>query len=160
MYCRVRLVHLYVLYYIDEEILPYYVFTCGGAQAYRCFRRGVFQVALALVLRWTQSWLKALMMIPIVQLRRQHPAASQKVAQPPSPLRSICGRDALFLTIPRPRLLSRAQTATSLGSVAEAPLRAVSGAAEMLPSKVRRCCERLGYKQSEIHTTCNRQHRT
>ena len=41
--------------------------------------------------------------------------------------------------LPRPRLLSHAQTATSLGGVAEAPLRAVSGAAEMLPSKVRRC---------------------
>ena len=41
--------------------------------------------------------------------------------------------------LPRPRLLSLAQTATSLGGVADAPLRAVSGAAKMLPSEVRRC---------------------
>ena len=63
-------------------------------------------------------------MIPIFQkkrnqrLRRHHPAASQKAAQPPSACRP------------------HAKMATSHGGVAKAPLGAVSGAAELSPFKV------------------------
>lgn len=67
-----------------------------------------------------------------------HPfAPSAAVALPLTRLLSPCLASVFFLA--RPRLLSRAQSATSLGGVAEAPFGAVSGAADMLPSKVRRC---------------------
>ena len=73
---------------------------------------------------YNNPWLKALKMIPIVleernqQLSRQHPAASQNAAQPPS----ACRPHAII--------------ATSLRGVAKAPLGEVSGAAELPPFKV------------------------